>query len=116
MAAGFCALTTRSAGAPRAEAPWVPGAECYNGIKGTWELPRSAVAGGWAAASRLCLSRCAACGRCAYVSLSLFNADCSWFHDCDMTKLFVKRRGAAGFITIAAAPMASMESRRARTR
>ena len=43
-----------------------------------------------------CLGRCALCDRCRYISLSLQNADCSWYRSCKMRHL---RTDASGFIS-----------------
>ena len=37
-----------------------------------------------------CIAKCRACARCRYVSLSLSLAhrDCSWFHSCNLSRLY----------------------------
>jgi len=39
------------------------------------------------ASVRQCLTRCSACGRCRYVSLSLSARVCSWHATCDLANL-----------------------------
>ena len=41
----------------------------------------------WAAAARDCATRCLACPRCNYISVSVQWNDCSWFHECALDRL-----------------------------
>ena len=63
---------------------------------GAWQLSRDSVRT-WNAAAYLCVSRCLTCPRCRFVSLSLRERDCSWFHDCSLSQL--KLRNPTGFRT-----------------
>ena len=73
---GYCAPTkTGDAG------------DCAHGSSGSWRIGDGAsrvrdVAG--------CVARCRGCGRCRYVSVSLREGDCSWYHACDMDALLTE--------------------------
>ena len=69
--------------------------DCRNGSKGSWELPPAATTS-LAAAAEACAARCALCARCRAVSVSPKWADCSWFWQCDPSRL---RRNPSGFRT-----------------
>ena len=56
------------------------------------------------------MSKCQVCARCAYVSLSLAQRDCSWYSECDLSDLRPSPPGAAkDYVTVqvkeAAAPV-----------
>lgn len=68
-AAGYCA-TTEEAG-PRLSAK-----ACRTGDKGGSLLPPEVVERGWLAAATECVSRCAGCERCRFISISLKQRDC----------------------------------------
>ena len=44
-----------------------------------------------------CAAACAACSACAFFSVNLYNDDCSWFKNCDMTALETIPRGYRTF-------------------
>lgn len=62
---GFCDVTTGGA------------SDCARGDKGSWVTETM----------HECASKCAACRRCRYISFSLLNGDCSWFHKCAVNSL-----------------------------
>ena len=62
---GYCA-TTEKAGAEA----------CRTGDKGSSTLPHEVVERGWLAAATECVSRCAGCERCRFISVSLKQRDC----------------------------------------
>ena len=68
-AEGYCA-TTEEAG-PRLSAK-----ACRTGDKGGSLLPPEVVERGWLAAATECVSRCAGCERCRFISVSLKQRDC----------------------------------------
>lgn len=70
---GYCE-TTLSAG------------DCANGVKGRWSLHANETVN-WNAAATRCLSMCASCARCRYISVSMQHADCSWFSACKLDQL-----------------------------
>ena len=73
---GFCGATdTAIAG------------DCESGRFGSLALSMHHARGARAAAEARCLSFCSQCPRCNYVSLSLGNADCSWYESCQMATL-----------------------------
>ena len=47
----------------------------------------------WHAAVSACISFCAACAQCNFVSVSLVYRDCSWFNECDLQHLHVDIKG-----------------------
>ncbi len=64
--------------------------DCDIGDKGSF--PGLHFGSGRAAASkrsvaRQCLHQCAKCARCAYITLSVQFKDCSWFSECDLSRL-----------------------------
>lgn len=62
---GYCGITPDSEG------------DCATGDAGSWHaLARRA------RSLKRCAALCEGCPRCHYVSLSLKNDDCSWFHSC----------------------------------
>ena len=71
-AAGYCAPTDGRG-------------SCATGDKGSWSTR-----GGDIRSMADCIAKCRACARCRYVSLSLARAhrDCSWFHSCDLRRLY----------------------------
>jgi hypothetical protein len=71
---GYCALTSANAGN-----------DCVAGAKGTFTI--SAHAHRWEAAERRCEHLCRQCTRCRFYSFSLRHHDCSWFADCDLSRL-----------------------------
>ena len=56
--------------------------DCEAGDKGSFamgtRLPPTAA---W------CTAACLSCPRCRYVSLSVDEKDCSWFHECELSRL-----------------------------
>jgi hypothetical protein len=72
---GFCATTD-------IQEP----SDCEHGHKGVLGLlPTEANSD--KAAARACLSRCAQCASCRYISFSRRLADCSWYASCDLARL-----------------------------
>jgi hypothetical protein len=49
----------------------------------------------WVDAILICQQRCSVCRRCHFLSVSLEQRDCSWFHHCDVTKLKIGEPSAA---------------------
>ena len=50
--------------------------------------------GSWVMASSIeCARRCLGCERCNYISYSHRTGDCSWFHECDVSRLRVSGDG-----------------------
>ena len=70
---GSCAVTTEDGGR-----------RCDDGDQGAWRLRSS---GSWVLAAEECLERCRACTRCRYVSITLWDRDCSWYSRCDTSRL-----------------------------
>lgn len=62
-------------------------ADCMHGQKGAIGLHPDEARGGWESAASSCLTRCARCQRCQYVSLSLQWLDCSFYHACNLGAL-----------------------------
>ena len=66
---------------------------CETGAQGSWSLRASPLAlQSWETAAAACLERCAECSNCRYISLSLTEADCSWYRSCNLSDLKVLRR------------------------
>ena len=65
--------------------------DCVAGERGSWALSHDEVA--TIGAARACAGRCRACARCRAFSYSVKWMDCSWFHDCELTKLGREPRG-----------------------
>ena len=61
--------------------------DCEAGGKGALGLHPDEAAGGWEQAASACLTRCAGCTRCKFISLSLRWMDCSFYHSCSMHAL-----------------------------
>ena len=61
------------------------GGDCQAGSKGSFGLPESA-GRSWQAAASHCLRRCESCARCAFITVSLYHSDCSWYESCPSTK------------------------------
>ena len=62
--------------------------DCARGDKGSFGLPVVPNAHwSWRPAIAFCLARCSACARCSYVTVSLADHDCSWYHTCDLSHL-----------------------------
>ena len=38
----------------------------------------------WEDAAQECRKLCERCRRCRYMTVSLYYADCSWYHECDL--------------------------------
>ena len=59
--------------------------------------------GSWGNVSTLheCRARCAGCGRCRYLSFSLFFKECSWFYECDLAHL---KYAGTGHVTYQVGP------------
>ena len=55
------------------------GGDCESGTLGAWDMRRGSL--------EQCARRCRACARCAFVSFSATNGDCSWFAQCDLSAL-----------------------------
>ena len=69
---GFCEVTTEN------DAGQCASSETHKATKqGSWSMP----------SLRACVKRCTQCQACRFVSFSPINYDCSWFHDCDITRL-----------------------------
>ena len=54
--------------------------EAYD-TKGTWRVSEE----------EACISKCATCNRCHFISFSRVFSDCSWFRHCDLTALKVEQ-------------------------
>ena len=76
---GYCDTTAWSAGNSAA------------GGSGSYEL-LGAERRNWRAAVQACEQHCHCCASCRYTSLSLKHGDCSWFSNCDLSRL----KGSAG--------------------
>jgi hypothetical protein len=76
--AGYCARTVDSG------RPWME--SCLSDDKGVLPLSPQEAAW-WPAAAQACLSRCARCQKCRFVSISSAWKDCSFFASCDLTRL-----------------------------
>ena len=77
--------------------------KCSHGSQG-FVTQRIGASMGWLDVAQKCLSYCAQCERCRYVSISVRFRDCSWFSECDTTRLL---HSVTGFRTGAAAPTGS---------
>ena len=60
--------------------------DCEAGSFGSWRIPQGETSSKVQAAA-FCLSKCATCRRCRYVSASHYHADCSWYASCDLSAL-----------------------------
>ena len=68
---------------------------CHPGSgKGHWML-NAREAASWPHARAACAAKCAQCSRCAFVSISLLNHDCSWFSQdqCNLDRLETEIHG-----------------------
>ena len=76
---GYCATTS--------DGP----SDCERGDSGSWStetlLKQKARRASFVDHLMACTARCHTCARCRWVSLSVVNMDCSWFHACDTRKL-----------------------------
>lgn len=72
---GYCAPTQFTSRPP----------DCQTDVSGAWAVVRSNA--DEQAQRRRCAARCSRCAQCRYVSFSSKWADCSWFHECNYTKL-----------------------------
>lgn len=68
-------------------------ADCRTASKGTFGLSEEA-ARSWPRAAAHCLQQCTRCARCAFVSVSLFHRDCSWYAQCRLGALQGEEAGA----------------------
>ena len=71
---GFCEYTAPGEG------------DCDAGTLGSWVLTKEQTLTDEAAAQG-CLSRCAACARCAYITVNRATSDCSWYASCNLARL-----------------------------
>ena len=71
---GFCAVTAPGEG------------DCAGGSEGSWVLSAQASASAEGAA-QACLTRCAACARCRFITVNHRTRDYSWYLDCDLGQL-----------------------------
>lgn len=78
---GYCAQTFRAG-------------NCSTGSKGTWTLPSLSS----------CRAACLACPRCAAISYSRVERDCSWYSRCDAHDLRRPPRNAPDYITVVVRP------------
>mgnify|MGYP007078088577 CR=1 FL=1 len=69
---------------------------CLVGTKGSFQLTAPTFETGLAECAAICRS----CARCKYVSYTLKQTDCSWFHSCDLTSLHDAPTFAADFMTV----------------
>ena len=72
---GYCAFTDFNEG------------DCDNGASGSFEM------GSRLPDARHCHAACLSCPRCRYVSMSLEQKECSWFHSCKLNKLNQEPKG-----------------------
>ena len=77
---GTCDTTTFS------DAPF--SVACEHESKGAWDASKKQLSG-----LDDCMALCRRCFRCAYVSFSVENHDCSWYETCDLANLL---KGLAG--------------------
>lgn len=56
--------------------------KCRSGSKGAWTLSQEAFSS-QRKAVRVCLAMCAECERCRFITVSVKDADCSWYHECN---------------------------------
>ena len=86
---GYCGLTL------------VPGKSCITGDRSFWKPPPTTLAG--------CVARCRSCARCAVISFSRKQRDCSWYAECDLDDLRRPPRHADDYVSVrvrdAAAPI-----------
>ena len=63
--------------------------DCEAGDQGMWRLNASVNASvtNWQSGMRLCRASCQQCARCNFISVSLQENECNWFHDCDLSDL-----------------------------
>lgn len=59
--------------------------DCEAGDQGMWPLNASVT--NWQSGMRLCRASCQQCARCNFISVSLQENECNWFHDCDLSDL-----------------------------
>ena len=64
--------------------------DCTAGNKGcfTWPPSPAAAPSGKLRGLQACVLECLKCARCNYVSFSRMERDCSWYHSCDLARLF----------------------------
>lgn len=74
---GYCAATS------------VGPSDCEHADKGSWPLahPDMAFQWTWRPALLHCLARCQNCRRCSFVTVSVVDKDCSWYHECNLQNL-----------------------------
>ena len=91
---------------------------CHPGSgKGHWML-NAREAASWPHARAACAAKCAQCSRCAFVSISLLNHDCSWFSQdqCNVHRLktdihgFQTYEASSPLLSAAAAAVAQADS------
>lgn len=70
--------------------------DCERGDSGSWPLIGSEL-DSYASASVACAVMCGRCTRCRVVSFSRREADCSWFHACQLSAL---EAAVPGFLTL----------------
>jgi len=65
------------------------GIDCTNGIKGSWSATVTASNHASSGITNInqCALRCLRCARCNFISYSMEQGDCSWFHKCDLDNL-----------------------------
>ena len=79
--AGHCGVTDRDRGG--SECTLADEGAAHRG-SGSWALQR---ASSWAQAVSVCYTQCLQCSHCRFFSVSLREADCSWFSNCDLDAL-----------------------------
>lgn len=80
---GYCGVTPFNVG------------DCTGGQKGSWAELHS---------MDECVAACRGCPRCNFVSFSLANRDCSWFHRCSMHRLITDEIAAETYLTLRVQP------------
>ena len=70
---GHCGITSRQSSV----------GSCEDGDRGALGLPTAGL-DSWEDAAQECRKLCERCRRCRYMTVSLYYADCSWYHECDL--------------------------------
>lgn len=65
--------------------------DCVTADQGAWPMTAHNTSA-WTLALEDCRARCHSCHRCNYISVSLYEKECSWFNMCDMKELKITDR------------------------
>lgn len=83
--------------------------------RGAWVLP-TPLAQSWRVAARRCAQMCLQCEPCRYVSVSRLHRECSWYSECNLTKLHTQPEGFFSFRAPNAIEWRRLDQDSARTR